>query len=296
MKVIKSIETNDSILTYSNIAEDEHPVWVSGTSYTALDRVIYQHKIYERIITGAGTTTPDLDQVNWMYLSYTNKYRMFDNILSNTSDQVGGIHFTLTPNQLVDSIVLLGVNAAQVRVVMTDPIFGVVYDQARYMTTLDAIVDYYTYFFSDVQSASPNAVFTGLPIMPTATIDVYVDNGTGLAQVGEVIYGSQKVVGRTNYNTNIGIKSFSRKEFDEFGNIVVVKRKNSKYAEYDIDIDNTNLADVQRFFADIDSVPCLFIGKEDMDELIVYGFYSDFKATISFVSVSKCTLRVEGLI
>ena len=90
MKVIKSIETNDSILTYSNIAEDEHPVWVSGTSYTALDRVIYHHKIYERIITGAGTTTPDLDQVNWMYLSYTNKYRMFDNILSNTSDQVGG--------------------------------------------------------------------------------------------------------------------------------------------------------------------------------------------------------------
>ena len=94
------------------------------------------------------------------------------------------------------------------------------YDEVRYMTTLDAIVDYYTYFFSDVQSASPNAVFTGLPIMPTATIDVYVDNGTGLAQVGEVIYGSQKVVGRTNYNTNIGIKSFSRKEFDEFGNIV----------------------------------------------------------------------------
>ena len=69
---------------------------------------------------------------------------------------------------------------------MTDPIFGVVYDQARYMTTLDAIVDYYTYFFSDVQSASPNAVFTGLPIMPTATIDVYVDNGTGLLRSTEV--------------------------------------------------------------------------------------------------------------
>lgn len=296
MKVIKSIETTDAILTYSNITEDEYPTWLSGTSYNALDKVIYQHKIYERIITGAGTTTPDLDQVNWMYLSYTNKYRMFDNILSNTSDRVGGIHFTLTPNQLVDSVVLLGVNAAQVRVVMTDPIFGVVYDQVRYMTTLDAIVDYYTYFFSDVQSSSPNAVFTGLPIMPTATIDVYVDNGTGLAQVGEVVYGSQKVVGRTNYNTNIGIKSFSRKETDEFGNITVVKRKNSKYAEYDIDIDNYMLSDVQRFFSDIDSVPCLFIGNETMDELIVYGFYSDFKATISYPTHSKCTLRVEGLV
>ena len=80
------------------------------------------------------------------------------------------------------------------------------------------------------------------------------------------------------------------------GKVTVVKRKNSKYCEYDVDIDNTNLAYVQRLFQDIDSVPCLFIGNSDMEELIVYGFYSDFKSTISFPTVSKCTLRVEGLI
>ena len=83
---------------------------------------------------------------------------------------------------------------------------------------------------------------------------------------------------------------------DEFGKVTVVKRKNSKYCEYDVDIDNNNLAYVQRLFQDIDSVPCLFIGNPDMEELIVYGFYSDFKSTISFPTVSKCTLRVEGLI
>ena len=41
---------------------------------------------------------------------------------------------------------------------------------------------------------------------------------------------------------------------------------------------------------------CLFIGNPDMEELIVYGFYNDFKATISFPTVSKCNLRVEGLV
>ena len=45
-----------------------------------------------------------------------------------------------------------------------------------------------------------------------------------------------------------------------------------------------------------DSVPCVFIGNPEMEELIVYGFYKDFKATISFPTVSKCTLRVEGLV
>ena len=135
-----------------------------------------------------------------------------------------------------------------------------------------------------------------LPTYPTATIDAYIDSGAALAEVGEVIYGQAMVIGRTNYGTAIGIKSFSRKEVDEFGNVKVVKRQNSKFAEYDIDIDNYKLSEVQRYFADIDSIPSVFIGNPDLEELVVFGFYNDFKATISFPTVSKCTLRVEGLI
>jgi len=104
MRVIKSIVTTDAILTSSNIPEDEYPDWVSGTSYTALDKVIYEHKIYERIITGTGTTPPNIDQINWLDLGATNKYRMFDNIISSVSSRVGGIEFTLTPNQVVNGI------------------------------------------------------------------------------------------------------------------------------------------------------------------------------------------------
>ena len=296
MKVIKSIETTDAILTYSNIAEDEHPTWLSGTSYNALDRVIYQHKIYERVITGSGTTPPNLDLVNWMFISATNKYRMFDNILYSVSSRVGGIHFTLTPSQSVDSLAILNVNASSVRVVMTDPALGVIYDNTIDLSNVSDVTNYYSYFYSPLVSKLNTAVFTDLPVAPTATIDVYISAGTALVSAGEVVYGVKKAVGRTNYGTSIGIKSYSRKEFDEFGNVTVVKRKNSKYCEYDIDIDNYMLSDVQRFFSDIDSVPCVFIGNDTLEELIVYGFYSDFKATISFPSVSKCTLRVEGLL
>lgn len=298
MKVIKSIETTDAILTYSNILEDEHPFWGDDTSYTATQKVIYQHNIYERIIAGTTATPPNLDQVNWLSLGATNKYRMFDNILSSVSSKMGGIEFTLTPNQVVNSIALLNVNAATVRVVMTDPVDGVVYDQTKELRTLNDVVDYYSYFFAPLISLTDlnTAVFLDLPSKPTATITVYVDSGEALVELGEVVYGIQSVVGRTNYGTSFGIKSYSRKEIDEFGKVTVVKRKNSKYSEYDIDIDNTNLSFVLRLFQDIDSVPCVFIGNSDMDVLIVYGFYNDFKTTIAYPTVSKCTLRVEGLI
>lgn len=298
MRVIKSIETTDAILTYSNIPEDEYPLWVSGTSYTALDKVIYNHKIYERIVTGAGTTPPDLDQANWLDKGYTNRFRMFDNIISSVSSRVGGIEFTLTPNQVVNGIALLNVNASLVRVVMTDPVFGVIYDKTKELRSSSEVIDYYSYFFAPLVNLGDlnTAIFLDLPNSPTSTITVYVTSGTGLVEVGEVVYGLQSVVGRTNYGTSIGIKSYSRKEVDEFGTVTVVKRKNSKYADYDVDIDNINLAQVQRLFADIDSVPCVFIGNPEMEELIVYGFYNDFKATISFPTVSKCNLRVEGLV
>ena len=298
MRVIKSVVTTDAILTSSNIPEDEYPAWVSGTSYTALDKVIYEHKIYERIVTGAGTTTPDLDQVNWLDDGYTNRYRMFDNIISSVSSRTGGIEFTLTPNQVINGIALLNVNASTVRVVMNDPIEGVVYDRTKELRSSSNVIDYYSYFFAPLINLGDldTAIFLDLPNKPTATITVYVSSGVGLVEVGEVVYGVQSVVGRTNYGTAIGITSYSRKDTDEFGKVTVVKRKNSKYADYDIDIDNTNLAFVQRLFQDIDSVPCVFIGNPEMEELIVYGFYKDFKATISFPTVSKCTLRVEGLV
>lgn len=298
MRVIKSIVTTDTILTSSNIPEDEYPDWVSGTSYTALDKVIYEHKIYERIVTGAGTTPPDLDQINWLDAGYTNRYRMFDNIISSVSSRTGGIEFTLTPNQIVNGIALLNVNASTVRVVMTDPVDGVVYDRTKELRSSSNVTDYFSYFFTPLVNLGDldTAIFLDLPNKPTATITVYVSSGVGLVEVGEVVYGVQSIVGRTNYGTAIGITSYSRKDTDEFGKVTVIKRKNSKYADYDIDIDNTNLAFVQRLFQDIDSVPCVFIGNPEMEELIVYGFYKDFKATISFPTVSKCTLRVEGLV
>lgn len=297
MRVIKSVVTTDTILTSSNIPENEYPAWVSGTSYTALGKVIYQHKIYQRIVTGAGTTPPDLDQVNWLDDGYTNRYRMFDNTLSSVSSRIGGIEFTLTPNQIINGIALLNVNASTVRVVMNDPVEGVVYDNTKELRSSSNVNDYFSYFFAPLLSENlETAIFLDLPSKPTATITVYVSSGSGLAEVGEVVYGVQSVVGRTNYGTAIGITSYSRKDTDEFGKVTVVKRKNSKYADYDIDIDNNNLASVQRLFSEIDSVPCVFIGNPEMEELVVYGFYKEFKATISFPTVSKCTLRVEGLI
>jgi hypothetical protein len=299
MRVIKSITTTDTILVDSNIPEDEYPMWVGGTSYSVASRVIYNHIIYEAILANSSTTTPNLDETNWLSLGATNRYRMFDTVISNISSRVGGIKFTLAPSQIVDGVALIAVSATTARVVVTDPVDGVVYDKTKVLRDTTGIVDYYSYFFSPIDATynDSTVVFDDLPSnRATSTITVYINSGSSVVSIGEVVYGKQSVVGRTNYNTAFGITSYSRKDVDEFGTTTVIKRKNSKYCDFDIDIDNSNNAFVYRLFSDIDSVPCVFIGNSNMEEIIVYGFYKDFKATITYPTVSKCTLRVEGLI
>lgn len=296
MKVIKSITTTDDILTFSNIDEDEYPMWVSGQAYVTSNRVIYKHKIYEAIVNVTSTTPPDLDQAKWLVIDDTNRYRMFNNVVSDKSSRMGGIHFTLTPNQVVTGLSLIGVSATFVRVVVTDPVLGVIFDETKTLMDISNIVSYFDYFYEPLSSSQTSVAFLNLPTAPTGYIDVYIDSGANEVEVAEVIYGKYTLVGKTNYGTAIGIKSFSRKETDEFGNVTVVKRRNSKYCDYDVDIENIRLSAVQKFFSDIDSVPCLFVGNEELEETIVYGFYSDFKATISYPQISKCTLKVEGLV
>ena len=148
MRVIKSIDTNDTILTSSNIAENEYAAWASATSYAANAGVIYNHKIYTAISahTSSALNTPELDATKWLYVSYTNRYRMFDNVISNSSSKLGGITFTLKPSQTVDSMVFLDLNAASVQVVMTDPVFGEVYNKTQILSDTASAVDYYAYF------------------------------------------------------------------------------------------------------------------------------------------------------
>lgn len=297
MRIIKSFEVSDTILTASNIPEDDAAAWVSAASYTANQQVMYNHKIYTAILTHSGqTTNPSLDTTRWLDSGYNNRYRMFDKVISNTSTKEGGITFSLTPNQATTAIAFLNIRALSVTVQVQDPVLGNIYEKTEILSSLEGTSTYYEYFFAPIGDNKLTAVFLDLPESPTATINVTINSGAGLAEIGEVVFGTIQEIGRTNYGTTIGIKSYSRKEVDEFGNITVVKRKNSKYAEYDIDIDNYKLAAVQRYFMEIDSVPSVFIGNTEMEELIVFGFYSDFKATISFPTVSKCTLRVEGLI
>ena len=68
---------------------------------------------------------------------------------------------------------------------------------------------------------------TNIPMSPVATLYVSLTQEGGPA-LGQVIAGQAWPIGTTQYNTRLGIRDYSRKDTDEFGNTRLVKRANAK--------------------------------------------------------------------
>jgi hypothetical protein len=178
---------------------------------------------------------------------------------------------------------------------MTDPIEGVVYTETRSLQDNTLIIDWYPYFFEEI-AYLPDIVFLNLPSYGSAMLTAVVDGGAGDAKIGEVVIGKQRGLGVTNFGTSVSIIDYSVKSTDDFGNTIIVQRAYSKRADYDVTVNTSSVAAVQKALADIRTTPTVFVGDENRPETVVYGFYKQFNIVLSTPSISDCSIEVEGLV
>lgn len=303
MIVIKPEIVNTGKLIASNVPISEYPAWVSGTNYTLGQRVYYQpmgfpypHD-YELILDGeTHTIPPDQQPMHWLDLGASNRFRLFDSVVSNPTTNPSTIDFTVRLGAVVGGIALFNLQAASVRIVLTDPVDGVVYDKTIGLVDLSPITSWFAYYFEAVGERRVDLLVLDIPTYPAADIRIVIDNGIGnIAMCGEIVFGALREIGVSNFGTSIGIRDYSRKESDQFGNLTIVERRFSKLADYDVTVPTQNISQVQRFLAGIRATPVVYIGDANRDETAVYGFYKDFRIVISAPTVSDCNISVEGL-
>lgn len=297
MIIIQPVPITAAMLTASNVPETDAPVWTAGT-YTLGTKRIYDHHVYE-VIVSSTTDRPDIGAVaatpTWLDLGATNRFKMFDQIISTQTIYTGEVDVDITPNAIVNAAAFFGLSGNEITLTMTDPIDGVVYTETRSLQDNTLIVDWYTYFFEDI-AFLPDMVFLNLPAYGSATLNAIVDGGAGDAKVGEVVLGKQRKLGVSNFGTNVSIIDYSVKSVDDFGNTIIVQRAYSKRADYDVTVETGAVAAVQKALADIRTTPTVFIGDEQRPETVVYGFYKQFNIVLSTPSISDCSIEVEGLV
>lgn len=302
MIIIRPAAVNDARLASSNVPETDAPEWAVGTTY-ALDAEVMVtldgvHSIFKSLIaSNVGNVPQNDDPVTpsfWARVSATNRWAMFSDQLSDQTEQADSIIVELAGGSVVNSLALYRLDGTAVRVTMTDPIEGVVYDRESPLVDQGAVSDWYAYYFEPITRQTTLGLLD-LPPYASAVLRVEIKYPSSIAKCGLLTFGAQFRVGETDWGASVGIVDYSRKERDTFGRPVIVERNYSRRSNYAVTVDTSFVAAVQDVLAAYRTVPLTWIGSELYPSTVVYGYYRDFDLVLSNYTKSLLNIEVEGL-
>lgn len=298
MKVLKPVKFVPSMLL-SSTATDSTPLYSATTTYAKDALVQYGSNIYISLVASNIGKTPGAigSEGNWLIKGPTNVYAMFDSQVNTQTIAASPLTITFTPNVTIDAIAIVNISTATtVTVNMLDRPGGVNVFSKTYQLDGTIITDWYGYFFEPFDIDS-EIVIQGIPLYPTAVITVSITSATTVA-VGSLLFGSIDTLGTTSYGSSVGIRDYSTKETDAFGNTTFVQRPFSRRGSFSMDIPKANLNRVSKTLEAIRTTPVVWIASDDDDYQFstIFGYYRDYNIEISYPTHSLCSLEIEGLI
>lgn len=294
MKVISPVVFQESHLL-STTAVETVADYNAGTTYALGDKVHYEISIYESLEAGNIGNTPSTSTTKWLRISPDNKHAMFDEKVSTQTVASTSLTVVIHPQQTINSLAFLGIQTNTITISIQNGVGGDVIYTKEINLDNSSVFDWYSYFFSEFDF-SDTAIALDVPPYTYSVITVVFTGDE--VKVGNLIYGNLIDIGLTQYGVGLGIKDYSVKETDDFGNTTFVRRAFSRRMNPSVYVENSRLRVINRTFEEIRAVPTVWIGSEiqTYDPLIMYGFYKDYNIDIAYPSHSMISIDIEGLI
>ena len=295
MRYIVPTEITDAMFVSSSVPETDHAAWAAGTAYAVGDRVIRTatHSIYERLAAGTTVTAPEADTVNWARVGPTNRWAMLDGAVGTVTSATGSISVVLQPG-VVRGLALLDLDVEAVTITMVagaETVYSVTIDPIGTQEDCD---NYYDYFFEAIQRRRV-VIVTDLPPFAEGVITITA-TGTGTISIGSCVLGAMYELGTALSGATTGIIDYSRKVTDEFGVATVAERSYSKRMSLPIVLATSTVDVAASRLARVRAKAVVWIGSTLLDSLVVYGFLKDWSVDIPGLTLSTCTLEIEGLV
>jgi hypothetical protein len=203
--------------------------------------------------------------------------------------------YTVRPGSAVNAVAAIGLTGVQtIRIRMVSDAYGTVYDKTitRYALPLDS--SWFSWFFGR-RTDTLYSYYADLPSYIDAQIIIDFTGLSSLA-VGSLLIGNSNAWGMAvQHGTTLGIRDYSKKETNEWGDIVLTQRAFSKKAQFPLVLDSTSVDSFFDYLASIRATPCLWIASDAYASSVIFGFYQDFEILISYPTVAECNLTIEGL-
>jgi hypothetical protein len=297
LRVVRPIVVTPAMLVSTNVDESDYPAWAGASTYAVGDRVIVlaAHSVYQSAIAGNSGKDPQTNPDAWKRVGPTNRWKAFDSSNSTQTKRAGSISYRLTPGQPVTAFAALNiVGATSIRVQVIDPVHGVMYDKTTAMSGRLLNATWWNWHFGD-RDVPRQFIQFGLPIAPNA--DVLIDiSGTADLAVGVLLIGQARSFSMgVNMGARVGIRDFSRKEQNEWGDTFLMVRDFARRANFSMLLKASEVDLLYRFLSDVRATPCLWVGSDRYEATTVYGPYEDFDIVLSYHDYSDCELELKGL-
>jgi hypothetical protein len=307
IKITEPITITDSILIDSgsppetNVPENDYAEWDSGTTYNEGDRVILTstHRIYESLLGSNTGNDPTLlsSPAYWIEVGPTNRWAPFDTSVSTSVRQANNITYTLQPNSAINMLAVLNiVNGGDVTVTVNRPTQSPseVYSKTISLSSAPLTSGWWSWFFGTRLQAT-QAIFDDIPPYSDGVFTIEITGGSDLS-VGVILLGQQQLFGLgIKYGARVGIQDYSRKETNEFGETVLIKRTFAKRANVSLFLDKSEVDPLQNELSRIRATPCLWILSNEYESTTLFGFYKNFDILINYPEHADCDLEIEGL-
>lgn len=291
LSVVVPLTVTPEMLVSTDVPEADYPAWAAGTTYALGARVILDHAIYESLAASNAGNKPTSTPAKWVMVSATNRWKVFDLASSSQTARPASMYYEIKPGKACNAIAALSMTGvSSIRVRVTDPTYGLVYDKTTALISAPRFSSWWDWFFAD-RFSKPQYAEINLPAFPEATIRVDLAGDSALA-VGTILLGQSKKIGKALPGARVGIRDYSVKSTNEWGDITLVKRAFARTITLPVILSNTDNVRAVELLDSLRATPTLWVGY-GVDP--VFGWYRDWEILVAYLHESEMNIEIEGL-
>ncbi len=291
MNLIEAMAVSEADIHASNIPALDHPAYGAGATYAKGDRVcalkaykvgvadlMGQHVFESAVDTNLGNDPVSDDGSNWLAIGPTNRLRAFDGTIGSGSSHAGKVEFTVHTDRTCDALALFGVRGGTVRVQVFTNAMVEIWDNTYSLFDPIEIADQFDFWFAE-REFTRAFLISGMPRGPDRFVKVTVDAGTGIAEIGALVLGTQMNLGITQAGTSVDFRDFSELNEDQYGHIAPVGREKIRLVKFRFSYETENQERILRRV--MRNSGRLVVAYQDLDAerfgTLVYGLINDLE-------------------
>lgn len=230
----------------------------------------------------------------WQRITSTNKWRMFDASTSSQSSKSGTITVEIRPKGRFNAIYLGNISAATIDVDILDSSAVSHYDEQFSGVSDSWELSHYGWWFDPIERLSA-MLLVDLPNILDPRITIILTDTGRTVQCGVCAPILTRDIGATQYGLRSGIRDYSIKSVDDFGNSRLVERSFSRTVSALLMVDNTDIDAVIDILINYRSSAIVYSGSDDYTSSIVFGWFTDFQNELQYPGESLLSIEIESL-